>query len=150
MKEILSKISTTKQEQTLLKNTVSEFLKILNSHLEDATALLGGSGAKDTWLSHNTDIDIFVQYNFQKYSSQTDQLSRYLHQTLKKSFPKLKISRLHGSRDYFQLIYKKFHIEIIPILKISQAEQALNITDISPLHSQWVNTHAKKKKNTIR
>lgn len=150
MKEILSKISPDKQERTLFKNTITEFLQTLNSHLDDAAALLGGSGSKDTWLSHNTDIDIFVQYNFPKYSSQSDQLSQYLHQTLKKSFPKLKISRLHGSRDYFQLIYKKFHFEIIPILKITRAEQALNITDISPLHSQWVNAHAKKLKDDIR
>ncbi|MBI2662135.1 CCA tRNA nucleotidyltransferase [Candidatus Woesearchaeota archaeon] len=150
MKEILSKISPTKQERTSFKNTISEFLKTLNSHLQDAAAILGGSGAKDTWLSHNTDIDIFVQYNYQKYSLQSDQLSQHLHQTLKKSFPRLKITRLHGSRDYFQLIYKKFNVEIIPILKISQAEQALNITDISPLHSQWVNAHAKKIKNDIR
>jgi len=150
MKEILSKISPTKQERTLFKNTISEFLKTINSHLQDAAAILGGSGAKDTWLSHNTDIDIFVQYNFPKYSSQSGQLSQHLYQTLKKSFPSLKITRLHGSRDYFQLIYKKFNIEIIPILKISQSEQALNITDISPLHSQWVNAHAKKIKNDIR
>ena len=49
--------------------------------------------------------------------------------------------RLHGSRDYFQIKQKDFTFEIIPILKINKAEQARNITDISPLHSNWIRKH---------
>jgi len=67
---------------------------------------------------------------------------------LKKTFKKF--DRLHGSRDYFQIKEKDFTFEIVPIVKISKAEQALNITDISPLHAKWVNKNGKKFFDDIR
>ena len=55
----------------------------------------------------------------------------------------LKVTRLHGSRDYFQIKQQKFTFEIVPILDIKKAEQAKNITDVSPLHSNFVLKHKK-------
>jgi len=51
---------------------------------------------------------------------------------------KLKLERLHGSRDYFHY-HDEITFELVPILKITKSTQAENITDISPLHAKWVN-----------
>ena len=150
MQEVLKIIKPTTKEQAKVKKVVSSFLKKLDSKLKNAKAILGGSGAKDTWLSGNHDIDIFVQYDFKKYKEQSAELSDLLKQSLKKAFPKLKTKRLHGSRDYFQLTYQKYNFEVVPIIKITKSENALNITDISPLHAVWVNKHTKKLKDDIR
>ena len=40
--------------------------------------------------------------------------------------------------------------EVVPIIKINKSEEALNITDISPLHALWVNKKAQKLKDEIR
>ncbi|MEK6876995.1 MAG: hypothetical protein AABX63_06245, partial [Nanoarchaeota archaeon] len=100
---------------------------------------LGGSGAKGTWLK-TFDADIFVMFNYGRYKDKSGQLSDILGKSLKKHF---KITRLHGSRDYFQIKQGKFTFEIIPILEIKKAEQAKNITDVSPLHSSFVLKHKK-------
>jgi len=50
---------------------------------------------------------------------------------------------LHGSRDYFQIKQQKFTFEIVPILHIKKSEHAKNITDVSPLHSDFVLMHKK-------
>ncbi len=147
---ILATIKPTLPEQRLNKESTTAFLKSLNSKLKDAHAILGGSGAKDTWLAGNHDVDVFVLFDYQKYSSRSLELSDLLEKALKKTFPKIGISRIHGSRDYFQLKYKSLNVEVIPILKISKAQQAKNITDVSPLHSIWVNKHTKKLKDDIR
>src|SRR3989338_5174000 len=149
MKEVLSKIKPNKQELLQFKKTSTAFLKTLNSKLKDAKAILGGSGAKGTWLSGNFDIDIFVLFDYKKYSQKTDELSNVLEPILKKAFPSTTLNRLHGSRDYFQMKYQNLSFEIVPILKISKADQAINITDVSPLHSQWVNKHSAKVKDDI-
>lgn len=149
MQEILSKIQPTKEEQLHFLQATASFLKQLNSKLKDAQAILGGSGAKGTWLSGNFDVDIFVLYNYDKFSKKSSQISQLLEPILKKSFPKIPLVKVHGSRDYFQMIYHDIHFEIIPILRINKAEQALNITDISPLHSIWVNKHTKNLKGDI-
>ena len=75
-----------------------------------------------------------------KFKDKSDKLSDILQKFLKKSF---KITRLHGSRDYFQIRQGKFTFEIVPILDIKRAEQAENITDVSPLHSNFVLRHKK-------
>lgn len=150
MQEVLTKIKPSKQEQTQFQSKANEVLTLLNKHLQDATAILGGSGEKDTWLSGNYDVDIFVAYNYTKYKDQSAQLSKHLQKTLKLAFPKIKFECVHGSRDYFQFTYKDLSFEIVPILKIKTADDAINITDVSPLHAQWVNKNAQHLKDDIR
>jgi len=146
--KILKKIKPTLAETKKFQRTIAQFLKKLNSQFKDAHTILGGSGEKDTWLSGSHDVDVFVQFNYKKYHSQSHLLADILQEKLKKTFPKFK--RLHGSRDYFQIKYRDYLFEIIPILKITQAKQALNITDISPLHAQWVKKSLPKLRDEIR
>lgn len=148
--EVLSKIKPNEIEQKKCEKITKLFLTTLNSKLKDAKGILGGSGAKDTWLSGSHDVDIFVQFDYAKFAAQSGKLSDLLEKTLQKTFPKAKINRLHGSRDYFQLRYEGIDFEIVPILKVTKPIQAKNITDLSPLHSLWVNKHAAKQKDDIR
>ncbi|MBI2649786.1 nucleotidyltransferase domain-containing protein [Candidatus Woesearchaeota archaeon] len=103
-------------------------------------AIFGGSGAKGTWLK-TFDADIFVLFDYRKFKDKSDKLPDILEKILRKKFSNA--IRLHGSRDYFQIKQNKFTFEIVPILKIQKAEQAKNITDVSPLHSRWVLKHKK-------
>ncbi|MAF99393.1 MAG: CCA tRNA nucleotidyltransferase [Nanoarchaeota archaeon] len=142
LKEVLSEIKPTKKEEADFKRVTTSFLKKLNAKLKDAKAIIGGSGAKGTWLKGAHDVDIFVVFNYKKFSTKSSELSDILDPVMKKCFPKHK--RVHGSRDYFQITYQNFDFEVVPILNISKAEQAKNITDISPLHVKWVK---KQKRN---
>ncbi len=148
-KEVLKTIKPSRQEQERCTQAITRFLKELNSALLQAKAILGGSSAKETWLAGNHDIDIYVLFDYSKFAPKTTELSEYLKAALQKAFPKHPITRLHGSRDYFQLVYEHLHFEVVPILRITNAEQALNITDVSPLHAQWVNVQAKDLKEDI-
>lgn len=152
MKSILQKIKPSKEEEKNFTAAAASFLKMLNVVLGSlsAKAILGGSGAKGTWLSGSHDVDIFVLFDLRKYGDKSGELSDLLDKALKKAFLKNKVERLHGSRDYFQLSYQGLMFEVVPILKIDQAEQARNITDISPLHSAWVEKHAATIKDDIR
>ncbi|MBW2977415.1 nucleotidyltransferase domain-containing protein, partial [Candidatus Woesearchaeota archaeon] len=141
LKEILKEIKPSKEEEKEVKDKIDKFLKRVNKGLKDAKAVLGGSGAKDTWLSKAHDADIFVEFDYKKYKDKSDQLSDILGKHLKKVFGK--INRLHGSRDYFQIKEKSFSFEIVPVLKIKNAKEAVNITDVSLLHANWVKKRMK-------
>ncbi len=121
---------------------------ISNIRLKDTTIILGGSGAKNTWLSDTHDIDIYVKFDYAKYNEKSDKLSDILHKSLKNKFKGL--IRLHGSRDYFQIKHKGYNIEIIPILDIRTYAEAKNITDVSPLHIEWVGKNIKGLADDIR
>ena len=143
--EVLEDIKPSKDYEKDILGNANNIISAINKGIKNAKAVLGGSGAKGTWLK-TFDVDIFVKFNYNKFSDKSDELSNILEKLLKKKF---KIVKLHGSREYFQIRREKFTFEIVPILDIKKAEQAKNITDVSPLHSNFVRKH-KKLANEIR
>ena len=137
LNEVLKEIQPDKSYEKEIFDRLNYIIGKINKNKRHIKAILGGSGAKGTWLK-TFDADIFVLFDYSKFRDKSGKLSDILEKILRKEF---KITRLHGSRDYFQIKQGSFTFEIIPILKISRAEQAKNITDISPLHSKWVLRH---------
>jgi tRNA nucleotidyltransferase (CCA-adding enzyme) len=140
--ELLNKVSEkiTPKEDKILKKEINEVVDKINSELKKlnvkATAVVGGSFAKETHLIDDHDCDIFARFDY-KYKDQN------ISDLLEKVLRKFKATRLHGSRDYF-LFRNKLNFEVVPVLNVSRPEKALNVTDVSPLHVAWVK---KRKKN---
>lgn len=136
LKSVLKQI---KPDQESIQKTVNLFLKKVNAEIKkqkiDAVAVVGGSIAKDTNLKGDHDCDMFVKFNI-KYKDKD--LSKLLKKILKPFDPEL----VHGSRDYFQ-INKKINYEIVPVLDIKDPKEAVNVTDMSPLHVGWVKKNSK-------
>jgi len=137
--ETVKNIKPDKEYEKEIFEKTNNIVKKINKNFRNTKAILGGSGAKGTWLQ-TFDADIFVKFNYGKFQHKSEELSDILGKFLRKHF---KVKRLHGSRDYFQIKQGKFTFEIIPILEIKKAEQAKNITDVSPLHSKFVLKHKK-------
>ncbi|MBI2557852.1 CCA tRNA nucleotidyltransferase [Candidatus Woesearchaeota archaeon] len=133
--EALKEIQPDKNYEKEIFEKVGIIIKKINQGQKNIKAILGGSGAKGTWLK-TFDADIFAVFDYKKFKGKSDKLSDILEKVMKKKFKN--VSRLHGSRDYFQIKQNNFTFEIVPILKIQKAEQAKNITDVSLLHSKWV------------
>lgn len=138
LNEVLGEIKPDSDYEKEIFKRINDIIKKINQNQRHIRAILGGSGAKGTWLK-TFDADIFVLFDYKKNSSGSDKISDALEKILKKKFSN--VVRLHGSRDYFQIKQSDFTFEIIPILKIQNSRQAKNITDVSPLHSKWVSKH---------
>ena len=141
--EVLARVRPSEQEKRDVIRFAGAVIDSINNNLNGATAVLGGSGAKGTWVKGVFDIDIFVLFDYDKFVDRSDGLSDILEKALKKSFRG--IERIHGSRDYFRLRKKSFTFEIVPMLKIRKPEKARNMTDISPMHSAWVKSRADER-----
>ncbi len=136
--EALGEIQPDRNYEKEIFERVELIIKKINKRQKNIKAILGGSGAKGTWLK-TFDADIFAVFDYKKFKGKSGNLSDILEKVLKKKFKN--VSRLHGSRDYFQIKQNQFTFEVVPILRIQKAEQAKNITDVSPLHSKWVLKH---------
>ncbi|MCK5107448.1 MAG: nucleotidyltransferase domain-containing protein [Nanoarchaeota archaeon] len=135
LKEVLSKIKPEGKDKR-----INEFVKELQKRVgKKAEVFIGGSFAKGTYLKDNYDIDVFVR--FYKEGKISD--------VLEKCLKGLDYEKIHGSRDYFQ-IKNDFNFEIVPVLRINKPEDAINVTDMSPLHVNWVNKNGKNLKDDIR
>ena len=124
------------EEKKKIKELLIKIDKLLKKNKVKARIKLGGSAAKDTFLGNDFDVDIFIMFNYNKY------LDKDISKILGKCIKSLKPVKVHGSRDYYQ-INKRY--EIIPVLEIKNPGKAVNVTDASTLHVDWVKKSIKNK-----
>ncbi len=147
---VVKKITSSSEERTNINKILSTFEAKLRPKLKKygAKIFIGGSLAKQTLVKRDSDtsydIDIFIPFPYSKFKNKSSKLSDFLQQSLKNA--KINYSMLKGSRNYFQVKFKNLTLELIPILAIKKASEALNITDISPLHVSYVLGKIKKNK----
>ncbi|MCF7866278.1 nucleotidyltransferase domain-containing protein [Candidatus Woesearchaeota archaeon] len=125
-----------------IKKIAEDFLLKLNKEIKkqkvDANAELGGSVAKGTFLPDDFDADIFIRFNPDlkfDISNETEKLLGFLKD----------VKRVHGSRDYFQLVYNNVLFEIVPVIDVDTWSKAKNVSDMSPLHVKYFNKKADDK-----
>ena len=155
MKELLEELKgkgrPSQKEVDEVEEAAAAFVKKLGSSLKKARILakpvVGGSGAKGTWLRGMHDIDVFVCFDYSRYKDKSEQLSEFLAAAIKKAFHKHE--RLHGSRDYYRAASQGYNFEVVPILSIKKSGQAKNITDASLLHSSWVRKQIQRHKKAM-
>ncbi|MBI4454041.1 CCA tRNA nucleotidyltransferase [Candidatus Woesearchaeota archaeon] len=152
LKKVVLEYLPTPEEENKIKLKIDEFITILNNSAKKSNfkieITLGGSAAKGTFLKKDFDVDVFVRFD---YGYKDKDLSEMLETILKtaiipKNTSSLKITRLHGSRDYFQVKHKGIYYEIIPVLYVTEPKKAMNVTDMSPLHVAWLKTHLNENK----
>ncbi len=124
-----------------IKPKADAVLKKVNEGLKKnkikATAVAGGSYAKGTLIRDDYDIDIFVRFDY-KYKD--EDISKLLLTAIKPLKPQL----VHGSRDYFHIKKDKITFEIVPVLDVKDPKKAVNVTDMSPMHVDWVKKQVRK------
>jgi tRNA nucleotidyltransferase (CCA-adding enzyme) len=118
--------------------TVRQLNKCIKASKLKASCVAGGSVAKGTFLKGDFDVDLFVKFD---YSYGRKNISDLLEKVIRKCFKEY--DRVHGSRDYFQA-HDSLNYEIVPVLDITDPKKALNVTDMSPLHVDWVKRRLKK------
>ncbi len=151
-KDVLAKITPKQSEKDTLTKATHKCIRSLTKELRThpISIAVGGSLAKDTNLTGNNEVDLFVAFDYSSNLAKAAKISEYLKKAVHASFGKENYETLHGSRDYYQVKIKGILFEMIPIIKIEEAKKALNITDISPLHAKWINEHAQIIKDDIR
>ena len=142
--EILQKIKPKKEEEEKIQKIINEFKnkiqKIIDNYYKDIEIFIGGSFAKGTWLSKDTDIDVFIRFD-KKYEEK--KLSEIIEDILKKSG--FKYTRVKASRDYFEVHLEGYKFEIVPVIKIEDPNEAKNTMDLSPFHVEWVRKKLKER-----
>jgi len=143
LKSELERIRPAESDEKKMRILVNDFMLRLNSKLKRfrAEAMMGGSFAKGTTIKKKRyDVDLFVLFR------DNEKLSDKLEKVLKEL--KVKYVRLPGSRDYFSMDSEtsgiKFKIEIVPVFRIKKAEEALNVTDVSMLHVNYIKNKIRK------
>jgi len=143
LKKQIELIKPSKDTLKGIKKTSDEFCNKLKEKLRKnkikADVFIGGSLAKKTIVKKKRyDVDIFVRFD-RKYRD--EEISKLLGRIVGKNAKKI-----HGSRDYYQQVLNGIIMEIIPVIKIKKQQEALNITDLSYFHVNYINKIINKNK----
>ncbi|MEK6945816.1 MAG: nucleotidyltransferase domain-containing protein [Nanoarchaeota archaeon] len=144
LKEVIEKVKPNKEDIGELDNLLDIFLTRLKSRIKslklDAEIFVGGSYAKKTMIKKDKyDIDIFLRFD-KKYGE--EKIPLLMGSILKNENMEL----VHGSRDYFKKkISKNVYAELVPVRKIQNPKEAVNITDLSFLHVKYIGSKMKNK-----
>ncbi len=128
------------QEYQYLAQETARLVNAFNKELKKtkipAKVFVGGSFAKRTMMKKKQyDIDIYLRFRTGHFL--TEQCARLVQKVSKRLH--IPSKRIHGSRDYFQLIQNQNLIfELIPVLNITRPDKAENVTDLSYFHVRYV------------
>jgi len=118
-----------------ISDRIYESAKKIGIKLE---VILGGSYAKATFIKNSGDIDLFVAFHKCHWK---DELSDLLRKVLDEAG--LKYYPFHASRTYYKVVFSDLIFELVPVRKISTYKDAVNSTDLSQLHVEWLLRHYK-------
>jgi tRNA nucleotidyltransferase (CCA-adding enzyme) len=143
-KRVLQKISPQKEErlkvETLSRRLEEKIAAVCKAEGIAATVRVEGSVAKDTWLSGNPDIDVFIRLptsiprrNFgdvglkiaKKAAGDAEQLERF------------------AEHPYLEVNIEGYHVDIVPCYDAKPGEWQ-SATDRTPYHTDYIRTHLKK------
>lgn len=116
---------------------------------QKASAFVGGSYAKGTLIKSTLyDIDVLLRCDAHLLNDYGT-FESLVYEVCESEG--LKYERVHGSRDYFRIMYSEnIVLELIPVLTIKKPQEAGNVTDLSYSHVAYVNKELRKKKNLGR
>lgn len=139
---LLDDVKKELRPDSLILKDVDFFVVQINSMLKKcklkAVCVKGGSVAKGTFLKNDYDVDLFVKFDYKTYKD--EDISKLLQNALKN----IPFEVIHGSRDYLHHVIGKITYEIVPVLEVKNTKDSLNVTDMSPLHVDWVKKRLKK------
>lgn len=134
--DVLKKIHPTKKEREILESKFAEISSKIEKILQDANIQakieLAGSLSRDTWISGNMDIDIFVILPYESALSPEDLLKE-----IKKGI-RLDWIKKHAKHPYLYAVTDGIVIEILPSYEFKPGREIRSAVDRSPRHIQFI------------
>ena len=155
MKQIISRISKTtipsKVIQKSKKEIADKVYKLVEKEIQKYSEVIelefGGSYAKDTWLSKDADIDIFIKFKKTISEERLENISKKIgFESLKKYSPYVRYSQ----HPYVEAEVKNTKINIVPCYDVKIGEWK-SAADRSPFHTKFMKKSLTlKMKNEVR
>jgi len=147
---VLQKITPSPEEKKQIQDVITHLKKEVMTQIKKTTIPieieLVGSIAKDTFIRHAVDIDLFLCFP-----------PTVPRETLEKTGLSIGRAILEHQEEcfaehpYVRGMYKSIKTELVPCYKIQDATQKLSAVDRTPLHTRYIEQHLKEsQKKEVR
>lgn len=140
IEDVLQKIRPTEKERETVNQIVKKCITILEERITsknlDAVVSLQGSIAKDTWISGDKNIDIFVIFSHEYSEKEL--------KTLGLQIGKLSAYEIaYAEHPYVRNFFEGYEVDVVPAYQFKEGIRSS--VDRTPLHTAYVKTHLKDK-----
>jgi len=144
--EVLDRIRPPSSEYLLVRDAVNKIVKLLEEAKQffgiDYTVSVQGSFAKDTWLSGDVDIDVFLLLD-KNYCLSIAAVDRMLRTLERKVFNGYRVEYSYAQHPYIRVYVEPVWVEIVLGCRIEAGEKPLTAVDRTPLHTSYVKEYLK-------
>lgn len=144
---LLNKIKPDKNEKEKVESLADTMISFINNlALKDgisSEAFLVGSVAKQTWLSGNADIDIFLHFPLETPLDELKKQGLYLgHECIKNMAGKSE--ERYASHPYVTGHINGYNVDFVPCYLIENAQQLKSAVDRTILHTHYIKKNLKE------
>lgn len=143
-RKVLDKICPTIEERKKLEDTANSLKKnienIINEmNLQNISVKLVGSAARNTWISGNHDLDLFIMFPASTTRAQLEKLGLLIARriAIEGDF----FEERYAEHPYINVKYNGFDVDIVPCFKVKSASCILSAVDRTPFHNEFIKMH---------
>ncbi len=134
----MSRIRPSEAERRLAERIWRIVRERLEDHLSsrgvEAEVTLQGSLAKDTWLSGELDVDVFVLFP-RSWRNRLDEAK----ELFRDAFPGYVVEERHAAHPYIRVLIEGVWVDVVPALRVESGAEAETAVDRTPFHTRYVN-----------
>ncbi len=138
--EVLKRIKPSKEEYDLVWNVYRRIETIIKRELEKhgitAEISLQGSIKKDTWISGERDLDIFVLFPPEWTREELENKGFKILVEAAKNIGNYSIR--YAEHPYVRIIIDNVEADLVPAFKIDSSDKIKSAVDRTPFHTQYV------------
>jgi len=138
IREVLRRIKPSEEEKNHMNNVLSKVVSTLQEELKsiepEADVLIEGSVAKDTWLSGETDADVFVRFPVRW---KKDEMGKTLIDRVKSAFGSEKCRLRFAEHPYVTVRIEGINVDIVPCYRVEKGDYR-SATDRTVFHTEFV------------
>jgi len=150
--EVLRKIKPKPEEYVKVRNVYEKIRELLEAALEregiDAEIELEGSVAKDTWISGDVDLDVFVLY---PKDLGREWLKTHGFRIILEATKGLPQTIAYAEHPYVKVTMDSIDVDVVPAFKLKDPLEAETVVDRTPFHTRYVISKLSgKQKDEVR
>lgn len=152
LKEVLERIKPSEEERALVNAVTREIVGIAEEEIGkkdlEVTPRLVGSIAKDTYLSGDHDVDLFLAFPLEVPLEELRKIGLELGEAIGKRLESYEIA--YAEHPYVRAFYKGFDVDIVPCYNVKSWRDVKTAVDRSLLHTEWVVKHLDGRNDEVR
>lgn len=154
VRQVLAKITPTSSERErislIVKKVIDSLHEVKKDYGIDYSIEIVGSYAKDTWLSGEADVDIFILF---PPDIPEDSLGYYGLMIARQAVERIggKCFERYATHPYIEAEVSGLTVDIVPAFKVASPDKIISPVDRTPFHTRYVISRINEKlKSEIR